>query len=231
MTWLQVMRSTPLGNSGYDAFQYTDAGGTAYARTYSTQGATDASEAVASHIGYVSAAAGAWYAGKRATLYDLAGNVTGSFEIKDPNARDWGGMIALAFIAAVTGGAALSALGGAGTASLAGNTGYGIVGGATEPVASLALGGGTAATVAGTAAVTVAGTGATVAGVAGTVASVAGTVAKLAGAAAAVLGLAPAGTDAAPLQPGTAPPPGAGAGVSPLTMLVGLGLAVLALKG
>lgn len=212
MSWLAGIQSIPAGGSGFDAAVYTDPQtGWVYSRRYSVQGQTDASEAVYTFTGYVGAPGGEWYPGKRAELYDENGRFLSSFEIKDPNRRDWGGMVALLFIAAVTAGAAYTAV--AGAAGTGANAGYGIVGGATEPAASIVYGGaeaaatGAATTAAATTAATTtaATTTATTLASAGSVAStVAGVVAKVAGAATAVLGLQNAA--AGPSAPSNARP-------------------------
>lgn len=210
MDWRTALDALPPGGSGYDSAIYTDPDtGRVYTRRYSVQGATDASDAVYTMTGYVGADGGAWYPGKRAQLYDTAGRQIGDFEIKDPNRRDWGGMVALMFIAAVTAGAAYTAFTGAGaggaTASApAANSGYGIVGGATEPVASISYAGAGTTAAATTAAGTLTSAG-------GVVSTVAGAATKVLGAAASVLGLQNAA--AGPSAPRTvAPPPAAPAG-------------------
>lgn len=130
--WMQEFNKMNAGGSGYDARQYIDPTSNRAYHGYFTGGvggteANDGSQGTLS--GYVGAENTPWYQGQRGQVYDLEGNVINDFEIEDPNKTDWGEMIAKAFIAATTGGAAYSALAGAGA-------GYG-AGAAVEPVSSL----------------------------------------------------------------------------------------------
>lgn len=222
------MRTGDPGGSGYDNFAFTDGDGRVYARRYSVQGGTDASDPAYTLIGYVGAAGGAWYAGKRAQLYDLSGRQVGDFEIADPNRRDWGGMVAMLFIAAVTAGAAMGALApaaaGAGSAAPLGGSGAFLGEGVASGVGAWDAAAGLSTGVTGTAV-----TGAALASAGGTVASMAAPLAKFAAAVLPFLGNAGASGAAAgprPLQYGASAP-----AVSPIVWLAGAGLALLALKG
>lgn len=231
MGWLDQLRATSPGGSGYDNAHVVEAG-RAYARRYQVTNESGAEGSMVYTLdGYVGAEVGAWYPGKRGTVYDLAGRELSTFEIKDPNARDIGGMIALAFIAVVSAGAAYTALA-APSASLGG--GYGIVGGATEPVASLSLSSGSVAA-GGTAAAATAATTAATTTTAATISTVAGTVAKIAGAAASVLGLTQAGgSQPAPVTRAPGPQPLDQAGDltrNPVALIAAAALAFFALKG
>jgi hypothetical protein len=110
--WLDLIRSAPAGGSGYQSVSITDADGRRYSSTYSGGVVTDGGETPGQLVGYTGADGGEWYQGKLGTLYDVNGQSKGTFEIKDPNARDWGELAALGIIAIATGGAAYGALGG-----------------------------------------------------------------------------------------------------------------------
>ncbi|MCM2250843.1 MAG: hypothetical protein NDJ19_00650 [Ramlibacter sp.] len=205
MSWLDVLRARPdLSTSGApNVADYRDPeSGRVFRIAFSETfiGGAEGGERIVTRIGYISHDGKPWYPGQRASIHGLDGAVTGSFEIEDPNAVDWGLRAAMLVVGAIALGAAAWS--------------FGLLPGAPAGAAPTASLGTTAATTAATTAgTTAAATTAAATTTAGTTAATIATGAKVIGAALPLLGAVGgsggAGTSAGGAPPLQSGPPGA----------------------
>lgn len=126
MSWLTAIQAAGSARPGFAPATFADAAaGRVYVETLSGGAITDAYELPGQTVGYVGAEAGAWYSGKKAQVYDTAGNQTSEFTVEDPNKRDIGGTLVILMIAAMAAAGALATTGGGAAGAAPGAAGSG----------------------------------------------------------------------------------------------------------